>query len=169
MAGLPLGILRKTTLDVIREPGREIPIDGDRIPVPVAHPLMIELIHYLKKKSFRIHIISASNHFSVRLIARELFGLPESCAFGIQPCLKAKKPDTGGEREAVLTARLKKPIPYGIGKARLYKQHISEFPPLITAGDSRSDLHLLRLTHPDGLAIWRGKNRIRYSGTLFPL
>lgn len=158
LAGLPLQTLMETTGRLIRCPGPPIHINGDRVPVPSPNPDMLALIGYLKKRSFRIHIISASIHFSVQMVARKLFRLPESRAFGIESRLTFAGPETDGGKQPVLTASLKRPVPYGRGKARLYRKRISKKPPLLTAGDSLSDLDLLNLTGAGGLAIWMGKD-----------
>ncbi|MCK4836127.1 MAG: HAD family hydrolase, partial [Candidatus Aminicenantes bacterium] len=82
MAGLPLNTLLQTTRNIIHSTSNNIHINGDTVPVPTVNPTLYSLIRYLKKKGFRIFIISASNHYSVRMIARELFDLPETSAFG---------------------------------------------------------------------------------------
>jgi hypothetical protein len=162
MAGLPLRILMETTRKIIQSPSQGIPINGDRVPIPAVNPTMFTLIQYLKKNSFRIFIISASNHFSVRMIGREIFDLPESSAFGIEPSLEWAVTGPDRQKEPVLTARLIKPIPFGRGKAHLYQKCMANTPPLLTAGDSPSDLFLLNLTHPDGLIIWMGANSCQF-------
>jgi hypothetical protein len=170
MAGIPLRILTLTTRNLIRASGGQIKIEGDTVPLPTINPLMSGLLELLKKLKYRIMIISASNHFSVRLVAGELLGLQRSQAFGIRPKLTYLRPKPDSGRIAVLTGTLHEPVPWARGKADLYALHAGRIPPLITGGDSESDMFLLNLTHPQGLTIWAGKggHQPRNTFTLYP-
>lgn len=157
MAGIPLKTLIHTTRNLIRSSGGRIEIEGDTVPFPTINPLIHGLLGLLKKLKYHIMIISASNHFSVRLAAGELLGLRRSQAFGIRPKLTYLRPKPDSRRIAVLTGTLHEPVPWARGKADLYRQQAGLIQPLITGGDSESDIFLLNLTHPRGLAIWAGK------------
>ncbi|MCK4941965.1 MAG: HAD family hydrolase [Candidatus Aminicenantes bacterium] len=161
MAGVPLDVLSETTRKILRSPHRYIEIEGETVPIPRINPTMFGLIQLLRKLKYRIMVISASNHFSVRLVAGELLQIPRSQAFGIRPLLKYIKPEPTQERIAVLTGILQKPIPWARGKAEVYARHAGQVPPLITGGDSETDIFLLNLSHPLGLAIWAGKDQNR--------
>jgi hypothetical protein len=102
-------------------------------------------------------IISASNHYSVRLAAGELLKLKRSQAFGIRNVLSYLRTEGNRKRKAILTDTLCQPVPWGPGKAELFNRLCGGIPPLVSGGDSRSDLPLLRLTHPRGLAIWAAR------------
>lgn len=170
MAGIPLKSLIQVTRNLIRLSGGQIKIDGETIPIPKINPLMSGLLRLIKKMKYRIMIISASNHFSVRLVAGELLGLRRSLAFGIRPKLTYLRPKADSRRIAVLTGTLREPIPWARGKADLYRLQVGQIPPLITGGDSESDICLLTLTHPQGLAIWagRGEDQPRNTFALYP-
>jgi len=45
-----------------------------------------------------------------------------------------------------------------VGKVDAYREFIGTEPPLITGGDSTSDIPMLNLTHPRGLVIWVGES-----------
>ncbi len=161
MAGIPLDVLRETTRKILRSPHRYIEIEGETVPIPRINPTMFGLLQLIRKLKYRIMVMSASNHFSVRLVAGELLHLPRSRAFGIRSLLKYIKPEPGQKRIAVLTGILQEPIPWARGKAEVYARHAGQALPLITGGDSETDFFLLNLTHPLGLAIWAGKNQNR--------
>ena len=59
----------------------------------------------------------------------------------------------------ILTSRLEKPVSVGRGKAGVYQKYINSIPPLITAGDSETDIYMLNLTHKNGISIWVGDNK----------
>jgi phosphoserine phosphatase len=168
MAGIPRETVVETTRSLIRDRPGPIEIQGENLPVPRANPDMIPLIRLLKKLKYHIMIISASNHFSVRVAAVELLKLPGSRAFGIRPRLSYVRDSSQSGRTAILTGRLCQPVPWARGKAELYHRLCPGIAPLITGGDSRSDLFLLDLTHPQGLAIWAARESSPPPG-LFPL
>ena len=157
MAGMPLKTLVECTRSLIRTTPGHIKIEGETVPVPAVKPDMVELLKLLKKLKYRIMVISASNHFSVRIAAGELLKLPRSRTFGIRPKISFLRPDPANRRMAVLTGTLHEPVPWSRGKAELYTRLTRGIPPLISGGDSHSDLFLLNLTHPLGLAIWAGR------------
>jgi hypothetical protein len=157
MAGMPLSTLVECTRSLIRTSPGHIKIEGETLPIPAVKPEMAELLKLLRKLKYRIMVISASNHFSVRIAAGELLKLPRSRAFGIRPKISFLRPDRADRRMAVLTGTLHEPVPWACGKADLYTRLTGGIPPLISGGDSESDLFLLNLTHPLGLAIWAGR------------
>jgi len=161
MAGVPLDVLSETTRKILRSPHRYIEIEGETVPIPRINPTMFGLLRLLRKLKYRIMVISASNHFSVRLVAGELLQLPRSQAFGIRSLLKYIKPESAQEKIAVLTGILQKPIPWARGKAEVYARRAGQGHPLITGGDSETDIFLLNLAHPLGLVIWAGKDQNR--------
>ena len=124
MAGLPLHTLFDITRKIIRTRARTIRIEGHSVPVPRVNRTMHALIRLLKKLQYRIYIISSSNHYSVRVIAETMLGIPGSCAFGIQS--KMVDWPTAGHRNhfQVLTANLGEPVPVSRGKAAVYKKYI---------------------------------------------
>ena len=63
-----------------------------------------------------------------------------------------------------------------MGKVDAYRKFIGTEPPLITGGDSISDIPMLNLTHSRGLVIWVGENeddfesvkqQLHFPGTAF--
>ncbi len=63
-----------------------------------------------------------------------------------------------GKNVTVLKDRLIEPVTVGEGKADAYRNLIGSTPPLITAGDSTTDLQVFNLSDRDGLIIWVGKD-----------
>ncbi len=153
MAGISLDSLRETTRRVMDSPAQYLELEGCRVPVPAPNPTMQALVDWLLSLDYETYIISASNRFTVEVVGVEYFAIPRAHCFGIEPVLQ----DINGR--PVLTDQLKEPLPITEGKAEIYRQHIGPEPPLITAGDSDTDIYLLNLTHPQGLAIWRGSQQ----------
>jgi len=120
-------------------------------------------------------VISATNQYSVRFVAREFFNLPESRVFGIKPVVRKKQDPEKGEI-LVLSETLEPPVTVEEGKAELFKKVIGSTPPLIAAGDSTTDIPMLNLTGTPGLIIWVGtdekqcesiKGRIKHPENLY--
>jgi phosphoserine phosphatase len=176
MSGLPLHTLINTTREVLKSTENCIHLEKEQIPIPVPNKMMQAVLALLKAHCYEIFIISASNHFSVQFVAREYFSLPTSAVFGIRSRLKYHQNVSSGEKIPVLTSRLEKPISVGRGKAEVYHQYIHSIPPLITAGDSETDIEMLNLTDKSGISIWVGndqkqyekmKKKARFSGFFF--
>jgi phosphoserine phosphatase len=175
MAGISVDILTETTGRVMSCGASFLNVAGADVPVPAPHPVMQELLILLKSLDYDIYVISATNQYSVRFVAREYFNLPESHAFGIKPAVQEIQDPVKGN-VIVLGDTLTPPVTIAGGKADLYKKYISATPPLIAAGDSETDIPMLNLTGSSGLVIWVGtdekryesiKERIEYPGNLF--
>ncbi|HLP16576.1 MAG TPA: HAD family hydrolase, partial [Bacteroidota bacterium] len=147
MQGLLRETIEKATLSMLAPHATDLRIDGDLIPVPRPHPVMRAFIRLLHWRGYRTLVVSASNQISVRIVARECFGIPETDAFGITPVCT---PD------GQLTGRLHLPLPVGNGKVDVIRNVLGTTAPLIAAGDSVLDLPMLRLCHSNGLVIWAG-------------
>jgi len=150
MAGISVQDLEETTAKILDSQEPFLQINGDRVPVPKPNPMMQELLKQLKQREYGIYVISATNVYSVRVAAARFFDLPQENVFGIQPELE--------ENSSILKDKLVPPITVVEGKAQLYRDKISSSPPLITGGDSSTDLPMLNLTHPGGLVIWVDKS-----------
>jgi phosphoserine phosphatase len=171
LAGIPLDSLRETTRRVMDLPAQYLELEGCRVPVPAPNPTMQALVGWLQSQAYEVYIISASNRFTVEVVGAEHFAIPRAHCFGIESVLQ----EVNGR--PVLTDQLKEPLPITVGKAEIYHRHIGPEPPLITAGDSDTDIHLLNLTHPGGLSIWRGspqkfhtvRQQMHHPPCLYPL
>jgi HAD superfamily phosphoserine phosphatase-like hydrolase len=139
--------IEETTLSAMAPHAVEIMIDDCIVPVPRPHPVMQEFIRLLRRRGYRTLIVSASNQFSVRVVAREFFDIPECDAYGIEPDC---------DESGLLTGKLIDPVPIHHGKVATVRKILGNTPPLITAGDSMLDLPMLRLCHERGLVIWAG-------------
>lgn len=171
MAGIPLDTLVQTTRKVM---DCQLPFfqwEGERIPVPAPNPMMSQLLELLRTKDYDIYVISASNQFTVREVGQHYLKIPAERCFGILPFLQ--KNDDGQE---ILTGDLDWPLPITDGKADIYYTRVSQESPLITGGDSDTDIYLMNLIHPGGISIWRGdsgkkfqyiKRHITYPDSLF--
>jgi phosphoserine phosphatase len=162
MSGIPPKTLIDTTRDVLNSKKNSIQLEDEQIPIPVPNKIMQTLVSFLKSLEYEMFIISASNHFSVQTVAREFFSFPDSNVFGIKPQLKYHQNVNSRDHTQILTSRLEKPVPVGRGKAQVYHKCIDSIPPLITAGDSETDINMLNLTHKNGLSIWVGDNQTRF-------
>ncbi len=151
MAGIPLDTLVKTTRKVMDCRQTYLQLEGEMIPVPRPNPLMQEVLVLLAQLNYEIYIISASNQFTVREVARHYLNVPACHSFGIVPELERT-----GDDSPILTDRLEQPLPITDGKEKIYFDRISSELPLVTGGDSDTDIFLMNLTHPGGIAIWRG-------------
>jgi len=154
MAGLTIDALNKATLQVLRCGQTDIELAGARVPVPRPNPIMQAFLKFIADLGYRVYVISATNIQSVRLACRELFGLPETHAFGIRSILAFVSDPVSGNKQAVLTDKLEEPVTIGEGKVEAFKRFISSHPPLIAAGDSLSDVPMLNMVPPLGLTIW---------------
>ncbi len=161
MAGLSIDTIHKITENVLKSTQKSLEVEGVSVPIPKVHPIMYEFIELLKRNDFKIYVISATNIFSVRLICKYLFELDEKNCFGIEPeTIKKNKDSLPAER--ILTGKIKEPLTITIGKEDLYWDKISKIRPLITAGDSESDIHLLNLVNSNGFSLWVGNDIERY-------
>ena len=151
MAGIPLATLIKTTRKVMDCQLPFLQWEGERIPVPAPNPMMLTLLELLRKNGYDIYVISASNQFTVREVGQHDLSIPAPHCFGILPVL-----ERNGDGTEILSGQLERPLPITDGKADIYFAHISKDPPLVTGGDSDTDIYLMNLTHPRGLTIWRG-------------
>lgn len=106
---------------------------------------LLNLILYLKANDFNINIISSSPDIVVKTVAQRLFGLNPENAIGVKNKIE----------NDVLTDELLEPIPIANGKAKVYKSIFNNTSPIITGGDSKNDLALLKLTTPNGIIILR--------------
>lgn len=161
MCGISVDTLIETTQRVMRSELPFLKLTDVEVPVPVPHPVMQELLKLLEFLDYKIFVISATNQYSVRFVAREYFNLPEAHVFGINPVVQ-KKNDPARGSYFVLGNALEQPVTVGEGKAELYHKYIGSIPPLIAAGDSETDIPMLDLTESPGLAIWVGTDERRY-------
>ena len=153
MAGLPLETLLETSRRVMNSPLEYLEIEGVKIPVPYPHPRMQALLVYLKSLGYEIYIISATNQYTVRYVAKEYFGVPETNTFGMVPSVQ-NDPQYG----KIIGDEIEGPVTVVEGKVEVYKNNIGSVPPLISGGDSTTDIMMLNLTDPNGLIIWVGED-----------
>jgi phosphoserine phosphatase len=149
MAGIPLEVVNETTHRVMTLEESYLEVEGERVTVPSPHPVMQALVCFLESLGYGIYVVSATNHFSVQYVAKEFFGIPEANAAGI----KLNLVEHAGYGK-VLGNRVEGPLTVEEGKIDAYRQLAGPVPPLITAGDSMTDIYLLNLVEPDGLVIW---------------
>ena len=152
MEYIPESLIADLTRELMNSDFMYIEHSGEQILIPHIDPGMRSLIDLLKSEKFDIYVISASNSISVKVIADEYLGLEREKAFGIET--EINKDEDGKE---LLSKVIKDPAPVNIGKAELYRLFICKDMPLITAGDSELDLHMLDLVDDGGLVLWRGE------------
>jgi len=153
MAGLPLETLLETSRRAMNRGLQYLELEGVKIPVPYPHPVMQALLVRLESLGYEIYIISATNQFTVRLVAKEYFGVPETHVFGMVPSLTQHP-----RRGTLIGAEIEGPVTVVEGKVQVYKEKIGTAAPLISGGDSTTDIAMLNLTAPDGLIIWVGED-----------
>ncbi|MCU0285501.1 MAG: haloacid dehalogenase-like hydrolase [Acidobacteria bacterium] len=150
MAGIPVETVFKTTQRVMNSPKVFLEVEGVKVTVPRPNPVMQALVRYLLSLGYTAYIISATNSFSVQYVAENYFGIPYAQAFGMQPVLTREK-----ENDCIILGdTIDGPVTVGEGKVEAYRRFIGTLPPLVTAGDSESDLQLLNLTSAQGFCIW---------------
>ena len=156
-AGIPLERFVEITRQVMTLKTPFLELGDVKVPVPSPNSLMKALLIYLKNLEYEIYVISASNHYSVKYVAEEFFGISGANVFGMKPSL-CKDIDNS----LILDSEIGGPITVGEGKAEAYRKFIGKIPPLIAAGDSTSDFQVLNLVDPQGLCIWVGKENKQY-------
>jgi phosphoserine phosphatase len=152
MAGLEAEAVVEATEAVMNSNESYLTVQSDQVRAPKPRPLLSGFVSFLLDRQYQVYVLSASNHISVQHVSERWFHIPPSHSFGIQSRL----------RDGKLTSELTEPVPMGFGKAHLFKIVAGSSLPLITATDSRIDLPLMRLTHPLGLTLWVGDDRIDY-------
>ncbi len=162
MAGISVEDLLETTRRVLYCGLPYLELGEVKVPVPKAHPLMQVLLELLKSLGYQLYVISATNQFSAHVTMQEFFGMEASRVFGIKPRLVYDEQSPGEVSTAVLASELEEPITVAEGKAELYKKLIGTNPPILSAGNSESDIPLLNLTHSRGIIIWMGKDAEKF-------
>ncbi len=157
MAGIPVETVIETTRRIMKSTAPFLEVEGVKVPVPRPNPLMRALVSYLESLEYTVYIISATNQYSVKTVAEDYFGIPPHRAVGLRPSIVEDK-----DRGPVLGTKILEPITVTRGKVTAYREFVSTTPPLITGGDSSTDIPMLNLTHPEGLVIWVGKNENDY-------
>jgi phosphoserine phosphatase len=158
MAGIPLETLLETGHQVMHSNLDYLELEGVKVPVPFPHPVMQSLLTYLKSLDYTIYIISATNQYTVRAVAKEFFGIPGANVFGIVPTVQV---DPGYGK--ILGNDIVGPVTVVEGKVEVYREYIGTTAPLISGGDSTTDLPMLNLTHPQGLIIWVGEEEKQFA------
>jgi len=153
-SGLPTSLMRDVACTVMKNTDHTISAEGAVVPVPRPNPVMQAVVAYLQYLGYEIYVISASQQLLVEYVAREYFGIPGTHVIGLSNRLETHPRVRG----AVLSAELEEPLTVTDGKADAYRRFISPEMPLITGGDSLTDLYLLNLTKKTGLIIWVGKD-----------
>lgn len=149
MAGIPLEVVNETTNRVMTLEEPYLKVEGERVTVPSPHPVMQALVCFLDSLGYSIYVVSATNHFSVQYVAKKFFGIPEANAMGIKLNLVDH-----ARYGKVLGNSVEGPLTVEEGKIDAYRHLAGPVLPVITAGDSMTDIYLLNLVDPDGLVIW---------------
>lgn len=116
------------------------------VKTPKAKPEFVWLINELSSRNYLVSIVSASPDDVVKAIASAYFNLEHKYLFGI----KSEFSTIGNTQ--FYTNRLIEPVPVFEGKETVFTHHFEKMP-IISAGDSVNDLHLLNLTSSNGLII----------------
>ncbi|MCP5054750.1 MAG: hypothetical protein GY940_46730 [bacterium] len=157
LGGIPASVVTDTTERVMKCGQAFLEAEGVSVPVPYPNPVMYALVDYLYSLNYTIYIVSASHELSVRFVAKEYFGIPGNYVIGMRSQMtESKRNGTGNKAGPVLTAEVKEPLTVGEGKVHAYRNTVGSISPLITAGDSTTDIPLLNLTHHQGIIIWVG-------------
>ena len=156
MAGLPLETLLETSQRVMQSNLEYLELEGKKIPVPYPYPPMQTLLVRLRSLGYEIYIISASNQYTVRYVAEKYFGIPGSNAFGMLPTV-VNDPRYG----KIIGDDINGPVTVAEGKVEVYKKNIGPISPIISGGDSTTDIMMLNLTDSNGLIIWVGEDENR--------
>lgn len=166
MKGLSVKVVANASRRLLTSNSNMIHFSEDGVeydyPIPKIIHNMYNLIVYLKISGWKIAVISASNHISVRAICDEFFKLDPSYVRGIRTEL-----DVSDNNENLFTDFIKGNVSYGLGKYDILCEMFgSDTKPLITAGDSKGDLYLLNNTHLSGFAIVNCKFESQFQNLL---
>ena len=153
MAGLPIKTLLETSRQVMQSDLEYLELEGVKIPVPYPYPPMQAMLLLLRSMGCEIYVISATNQYTVRYVAKKYFDIPESHVFGMLPTL-VNDPQHG----EIIGDEIDGPVTVVEGKVEVYKKNIGSTPPIISGGDSTTDIKMLNLTSPNGLIIWVGED-----------
>jgi phosphoserine phosphatase len=154
MAGLPLETLLETSQRVLQSDLKYLELEGVKIPVPYPYPPMQTLLVRLKSLGYEIYIISATNQYTVRYVTKEYFHIPVYNVFGMLPTV-VNDPRYG----KIIGDDIDGSVTVEEGKVEVYKKNIGSIPPIISGGDSTTDIMMLNLTDPNGLIIWVGEEK----------
>jgi phosphoserine phosphatase len=149
MAGIPLEVVNETTNRVMTREEPYLIVEGEHVTVPSPHPVMQALVCFLESLGYSIYVVSATNHFTVQYVAKKFFGIPEANAMGIKLNLVEH-----AKYGKVLGNNVEGPLTVEEEKIDAYRQLAGPVLPVITAGDSITDIYLLNLVDPEGLVIW---------------
>lgn len=151
MAGIPVDTVVNTARSVMNLPPhiKYLESEGEDIPVPRIYPAMHAVVSYLQSLDYDIYIISATIQCVVRDVVERYFNIPADHAFGMTPT--TTKTDTGQE---IIGDQVIGPVTVTGGKVKVYHKEIGMIPPLVSGGDSPTDIPMLNLTHPHGVIIW---------------
>lgn len=147
---VPEETITRATATVMKCGLTQLSAEGGRVPVPRPNPVTRAFVQYLQSLDYTIYVISASQQLSVQYVAKEYFNIPETHVIAMRNKM------TRIDGRNVLSAEIVKPWTVGQGKADSYHHYIGSTPPLITAGDSTTDLPILDLTDANGLIVWVG-------------
>jgi len=118
-------------------------------PIPKEIPDMTHLIIYLKISGWKIAVISASGHISVRAVCESLFKLNPEFVRGVRTEIEVTD-----NYDDLYTDIIRGEITYGEGKVKVFHEIFGiDSKPLITAGDSHGDIDFMNLTSKKGFAI----------------
>jgi len=155
-AGMEEGCVRRFANVVLTMKDENIKFYEDEsaviVPVPKPNPVMKEVVNRLQENKFRIYIISASNQYLVEEAAA-MFGISKKNCFGVRQIVKKI------DEVFLLQKDIESPFPYADGKKHIFQNEISQYKPILTSGDSISDIDFMELTKPGGLVLWRGSDQ----------
>ncbi len=149
MRGLEVSAVLRSTLKVITTSLRELTVEGALVPVPRPHPVMRSVVVLLQNLGYAVHVITASNQISARIVCAELLGIPEEHVHGMRSVIEGE----------TMSDRILEPLPVGAGKREVYRTFVGTDAPFIVGGDSPLDIPLLDLVRPQGLVLWVVEDR----------
>ena len=156
MKGLSVKVVSNAARRLITSNSDSIYFSEDGIeysyPIPKEIPDITHLIVYLKISGWKIAVISASSHISVRAVCETLFKLNPEYVRGVRTEI-----DVTDNYDDLYTDIIRGELSYGAGKVNVFHEMFgNDAKPLITAGDSLGDIDLMNLSSPNGFAIIRG-------------
>jgi len=154
MAGLNLQTLYNSCDYVINHADEHIKyqIGSETIefPAPSRNQTMYKLVSLLKLAEFRVAVISASPHYTVRYITSKYYGLTPDYCYGIKVAI-----DVDNDYNEYLTSQVIPPVTWGKGKTDVLSKIAGGSPVMLVAGDSKGDIPMMNMLSDDGLAIIR--------------
>jgi len=123
------------------------------VPIPKPNAFIMNLVSFLKQNGVIVCIVSATHSVIVKKAAELLFNIDKNYVFGMDCEYEFI------DNQIILTDRITEPYTCFEGKVDRLKSIFGSVKPILTAGDSFSDVPLLNYTAENGYALVLGSKK----------